>query len=78
MPKKCVQTHFPRKTEPALEDRHITYLEALRARHDFDRDQLRRALAGRQPQVLWAIECRQRAIEEETARILKGVRGSAA
>lgn len=46
------------------------YLMDLRERHVHDRDELRRALAGRRPRALKDIERRQRAVEVETARIL--------
>lgn len=50
------------------------YLMDLRERHVRDRDQLRRALAGRCPHALKDIERRQRAVEDETARILEAIR----
>ena len=55
------------------EDRHEAYLRDLRARHEREREELRRDLAGRRPRALRAVEQRQRAIEAETAKILEFV-----
>jgi hypothetical protein len=54
------------------------YLMGLRERHVRDREDLRRALAGRRPQALKAIERRQLAVERETARILETRNGRTA
>jgi hypothetical protein len=61
-----------------MEDRHEAYLADLRARHERDREALRRALAGRRPRALRAIERRQHEVEAETARILEFVGGRGA
>ena len=53
--------------------KHALYLMDLRERHTHDREGLRRALAGRRPRALRAVELRQREVEFETARILEGV-----
>lgn len=57
-----------------MEKNHEAYLRELRTRHEAEREELRTALAGRRPRALKAIERRQRAVEEETARILEAVR----
>jgi len=57
-----------------MDERHAAYLQGLRARHERDRAELRRALAGRRPGALKAIERRQRTIERETERILRSLR----
>ena len=56
-----------------MDEGHETYLRDLRARHERDLGLLRRALAGRRLRALRVVEQRQRAIEEETARILEFV-----
>jgi len=61
-----------------MDERHEAYLRDLRVRHERDREMLRRALAGRRLRALRAVEQRQRAIEEETARILEFVERRAA
>jgi len=61
-----------------MKDRHEAYLQDLRARHEVEREVLRRALAGRRPRALRAIERRQEDIERETARILETVSGGKA
>lgn len=53
--------------------RHEAYLADLRARHERDREALRRALAGHRPRALKAIERRQGEIERETRAILETV-----
>jgi len=58
-----------------MDERHDAYLRELRARHEQERDELRRALAGRRPRALKAIERQQRAVEVETAKILESVNG---
>ncbi len=56
-----------------MKERHAAYLSDLRARHARDLETLRRALAGRRPRALLQIERRQRAVEIETARILRSI-----
>jgi hypothetical protein len=58
-----------------MEDRQERYLEALRARHEAEREELRAALAGRRPRALRQIEKRQAAVENETRRILETIDG---
>lgn len=58
--------------------RNALYLMDLRERHIRDREDLRRALAGRRPRALKAVERRQRAVEVETARILEALNGRGA
>ena len=55
--------------------RNAYYLMDLRERHVRDREQLRRALAGRRPRALRAVERHQRQVEAETARILEATNG---
>jgi hypothetical protein len=54
-----------------MNDYHAQYLAALRARHEADRDELRAALAGRRPWLLFELKRRQIAVQQETAMILK-------
>jgi len=58
--------------------RNALYLMDLRERHVHDREDLRRALAGRRPRALKAIERQQREVELETARILESIDGARA
>jgi len=56
-----------------MDERHDAHLRQLRQRHECDLEILRRALAGRRPPALKAIERRQRQVELETARILRRI-----
>ena len=54
-----------------INERHEQYLRELRARHERDRDELRAALAGRRPWLLFELKRRQISVEQETAAIFE-------
>lgn len=54
-----------------MNERHKAYLDELKARHQRDRDELRAALAGRRPWLLFELRRRQVSVEQETAVIFE-------